>query len=241
MRSKIRRFGACSNIIAILALLFATSGGALAAGKFLITSTKQINPKVLKSLKGTSGKNGAPGPAGPAGPVGAAGPVGPAGAAGTVGPAGPEGKEGKEGPEGGKGATGSPWPVGELPAKATETGEWALEGVAPEPELLASPLSFNVPLKAAITDATKVHFIVTGETVPAECEGGTLTEPKAASGNLCVYAELENTEAASASPLGLSTISGFAGNAADKSGAIVRVIALEEGRFKATGSWAVTG
>jgi hypothetical protein len=32
---------AASNVIAILALLFAMAGGALAAGKFLITSTKQ--------------------------------------------------------------------------------------------------------------------------------------------------------------------------------------------------------
>src|SRR5580704_6817888 len=94
MTSKIRRHITFANVTATFALLFATSGGALAAGKFLITSTKQISPKVLKSLKGTSGKNGATGPAGPAGPAGPSGSAGPSGAAGTPGP---EGKEGKAG------------------------------------------------------------------------------------------------------------------------------------------------
>jgi Collagen triple helix repeat (20 copies) len=77
-----------ANVAATLALVFSMSGGALAASKYLITSTKQISPKVLKSLKG---KNGQPGTAGPAG---AAGKEGPAGKEGTVG------KEGKEGPAG---------------------------------------------------------------------------------------------------------------------------------------------
>ncbi len=51
-----------ANVVATLALFFASSGGALAASHYLINSTKQINPKVLKKLKGSAGK---PGPAGP--------------------------------------------------------------------------------------------------------------------------------------------------------------------------------
>ncbi|MGH2879601.1 MAG: hypothetical protein ACRDK4_08360, partial [Solirubrobacteraceae bacterium] len=50
-----------------LALVFAMTGGAYAAKKYLITNTKQISPKVLKQLKGAKG------PAGPAGPEGKAG------------------------------------------------------------------------------------------------------------------------------------------------------------------------
>ena len=51
-----------ANVIATLALVFAMSGGALAANHYLINSTKQINPKVLKKLKGNSqGKTGATG------------------------------------------------------------------------------------------------------------------------------------------------------------------------------------
>jgi hypothetical protein len=83
-----------ANVAATLALVFSMSGGALAATHYLINSTKQINPKVLKKLKGSTGK------AGPAGPAGSAG------AAGATGKEGPTGKQGKEGPEGEEGPAG---------------------------------------------------------------------------------------------------------------------------------------
>jgi|CZKG01.1.fsa_nt_gi hypothetical protein len=44
-----------ANVTATLALLFAMSGGALAANHYLISSTKQINPSVLMKLKGSTG------------------------------------------------------------------------------------------------------------------------------------------------------------------------------------------
>jgi hypothetical protein len=62
--------------VATFALVFAMSGGALAAHHYLITSTKQIKPSVLKSLKGNTGKTGntgAPGAQGPAGKEGSPG------------------------------------------------------------------------------------------------------------------------------------------------------------------------
>ena len=68
-----------ANVVATLALVFAMSGGALAAKHYLINSTKQINPKVLKKLKGNTGKTGITGATGPGGPQG------PAGANGTNG------------------------------------------------------------------------------------------------------------------------------------------------------------
>jgi len=74
MRSRITY----ANVTATLALFFAMSGGALATKHYLIESTKQINPKVLKKLKGASGKTGVAGPQG------------------KEGPPGKEGKEGKE-------------------------------------------------------------------------------------------------------------------------------------------------
>ena len=43
-----------SAVIATIALVFAMSGGAYAAKKYLISSTKQISPSVLKSPKATS-------------------------------------------------------------------------------------------------------------------------------------------------------------------------------------------
>jgi hypothetical protein len=59
------------------------TGGALAANHYLINSTSQINPKVLKKLKGATGKTGAAGAPGPAGAAGAAGGAGPQGVPGA--------------------------------------------------------------------------------------------------------------------------------------------------------------
>jgi len=59
-----------ANVVATLALVFAMSGGALAANHYLISSTKQLSPKVLKKLKGKIGKSGANGAAGGQGPAG---------------------------------------------------------------------------------------------------------------------------------------------------------------------------
>lgn len=76
-----------ANVTATLALVLSMSGGALAANHYLINSTKQINPRVLKRLRGETGRRG---PAGPQGPPGQAA-VGPAGAAGLTGATGAAG------------------------------------------------------------------------------------------------------------------------------------------------------
>jgi hypothetical protein len=80
-----------ANVVATLALVFAMSGGALAANHYLINSTKQISPKVLKKLRGSAGKTGA---------AGVNGVPGAAGVAGTAGGTGKEGPRGLQGPEG---------------------------------------------------------------------------------------------------------------------------------------------
>ena len=59
--------------IASVALFFSLAGTGLAASKYLITSTSQIKPSVLKDLKGKEGPVGQQGPAGAAGAAGAAG------------------------------------------------------------------------------------------------------------------------------------------------------------------------
>jgi hypothetical protein len=168
-----------ANVIATLALVFAMSGGALAASKFLITSTKQIKPSVLAQLKGRNGNNGAAGaqgPVGPQGPQGApgangkdgapgsagergpagapgeagkAGPAGPAGLKGATGPAGPAGAAGPEGP---RGPEGSPWvDKGVLPTGQTETGTWSIDQPHATAEFLISyePISFPIRLGKA--------------------------------------------------------------------------------------------
>jgi hypothetical protein len=84
MNSTRRHFN-YANVVATLALGFAMSGGALAATHYAINSSKQINPKVLKSLKGSKGATGAAGANGAQGPGGAIGPQGPGGSAGPSG------------------------------------------------------------------------------------------------------------------------------------------------------------
>jgi hypothetical protein len=83
-----------ANVTATLALVFAMSGGALAAKHYLINSTKQINPKVLKQLRGQSGMN----VTGSQGPKGDPGPSGPKGESGAPGAKGEKGDRGEPGP-----------------------------------------------------------------------------------------------------------------------------------------------
>ena len=83
----IRRHLNYANIVATLALMFAMGGSAIAAKHYLVNSTKQINPKVLRKLKGARGARGANGLAGAngtQGPVGPGGPIGPKGQTGTI-------------------------------------------------------------------------------------------------------------------------------------------------------------
>jgi hypothetical protein len=95
MFSRIRGRLTWANVAMTLALVFAMSGGAFAAGKFLITSTKQIKPSVLAQLKGKAGPAGAPGVQGLAGPAGPQGPVGKDGAPGANGKDGAPGANGQ--------------------------------------------------------------------------------------------------------------------------------------------------
>jgi len=75
-----------------MALVFAMGGSAVAARHYLVTSTNQIKPSVLKSLKGNAGPKGA---------TGLQGVQGKEGAVGKEGAAGKEGKEGARGPSNG--------------------------------------------------------------------------------------------------------------------------------------------
>lgn len=167
MFSIMRRRISLASLIATLALVFAMSGGAWAAGKYLIRSINQISPKVLKKLKG------AVGPAGPQGAQGLPGVNGTNGKDGAPGKDGEDGKDGKSveavefGPaeepvsepctgRGGielisaegvnyicTGEEGSPWTAGGvLPSKKTETGMFAASGK----ENTKAALSFPIPL-----------------------------------------------------------------------------------------------
>jgi hypothetical protein len=195
-----------SAVIATLALVFAMTGGAYAAKRYLITSTKQISPSVLKQLTGKAGAGGAVGAAGAPGPAGAQGPAGPGGAAGAKGEAGSKGENGKNGTNGKDGKEGSPWTAGgTLPSGKTETGAWIVQSTSEG--ILSTSISFPVPLGAALGEANV--FLIPpkeeGKVHATECPG-SVVEPKAAAGFLCVYTRKFGDEANGLEPFALGPI-----------------------------------
>lgn len=102
-----------ANVAATLALVFSMSGGALAASHYLITSTRQISPKVLGRLTGKAGAPGPRGEAGPKGETGLTGDIGPKGEEGKPGEPGTPGTAGARGPEGRQGIEGATGREGE--------------------------------------------------------------------------------------------------------------------------------
>lgn len=208
MFSTVRERLTSANILATMALLFALTGGAYAAG-FRITSIKQISPSVIKKLRGSRGA---------VGPVGATGPAGPAGAVGPVGPTGPAGAAGKDGKDGSNGLSvvskvipsgaancaglgGSEFTAGStttfacngqtgyvehLPKGKSEAGMWAIEVPPTNPtfHIVVGLTTISFPI--ALETAPAVHVLEKGATPTAECPG-SVSEPKAVEGNLCIY------------------------------------------------------
>jgi len=208
MFSLIRKRFTYANVVLTLALVFAMTGGAYAAKRYLITSTKQINPKVLKALTGKPGPAGSAGSQGPAGTQGLAGPQGSAGTKGENGASGINGtsvtsKEVKTtetacSKQGGSsftdgstttlacnGKEGSPWTAGgTLPSGKTETGIYSVRKTDnANNEFAIAPISFPIPLPASPEEAT---FIPVGGTGTGGCKG-TAQKPEAEPGNLCVF------------------------------------------------------
>jgi Collagen triple helix repeat (20 copies) len=255
-----RRFNA-TGVVAVLALVLAMGGGAYAAGRYVITSTKQIKPSVLAQLKGRAGSPGAQGPAGPAGAQGATGAAGAKGETGAQGKEGPPGKNGETGKNGTTGFTET------LPSEDTETGDWSVDqNVSGSFMLVLGSASFNIPLAVA----PAVHYItknkleaiqhgtVIEEVKPTQCLGSVAT-PSAEPGNLCVYASVENdsvssTEAEVVVPTICAFGTGSVGGGAPKSGGSaclglreadrygfgIVAFSKEAGAVEDFGTWAVT-
>ena len=178
-----RRHLTYANVAATLALVLAMSGGALAAKHYLVSSTKQLSPKVLKAFeekdksvfkklaktvvvtKATS--------AATAGTAALATNAGNATNATNAANAGNAGQLGGVGPGG--------YAPSVLGKGKTETGYYAGWGTGKG--YVGDAVTYRIPLAAPL-DAGHVHFITGAPTT--ECPGKA-NEPKAASGNLCVY------------------------------------------------------
>jgi hypothetical protein len=169
------------TVIAVVALVLAVTGTAVAAQRYIITNTKQISPTVLKQLAALGAKQGG---TGATGATGGAGPAGPAGPQGERGPQGEKGEHGPEGPPGppgsaiGGGAGEIGWAVvsgdGQL-ARASEVGITAarVEGVVEGSYEVRFPSSVsNCDFQATIAAATP------GVPSPAYVTAGSLSATK---------------------------------------------------------------
>ncbi len=143
MLRKLRLHLSYANVAATLALVFAMGGSAVAATHYLITSSKQISPKVLKELKKT-------------GPAGTNGTEGKPGTPGSEGKQGPEGKEGPQGPRGVEGKQGSEG----RPGAQGEKGNASLAAV-----------TWNKTIKTAGESAAKPNTVVLAEVGPFTITG----------------------------------------------------------------------
>lgn len=249
MFSSIRKRLTITNAAMTLAFVFVMSGGAYAASKYIITSTKQIKPSVLKALQGKKGPAGATGPIGLAGAAGLQGPAGEKGTQGTRGATGEKGTQGNTGPTGVTGVTGEGGPAGlpctasgTLPPGKTESGTWIIKDFAFEGKSQDAAISFPCPLAESITE---VHY---NETKTTECPG-TAAMPEAAIGNLCVYQVFIKGGSGPVPPGGFLSLSGKPGEASPNG--VVLVFGTESypelkgtgekvGELVAIGTWAVT-
>jgi len=221
------KLGTAGLVVAIVALLAALTGAAFAAGGLTAQQEKQVK----KIAKKYAGKPGATGPAGPQGPAGSPGAKGDAGAAGATGAQGPTGLTGKTGAEGPQGPTG---PEGicstsncVLPTGVTETGTYSVPlWPEPEPEGPPQPVLTNISFNIQLKSPPAVKFVKKEGTPPSQCSG-TLAEPKAEPGFLCLYASSETSFI-------------FAGGQPFRTGAILLFAHSEQGGI-ANGTWAVTG
>lgn len=211
------KLGTPGFIIAIVALIAALTGTAFAAGGL----TKQQEKQVAKIAKKYAGKRG---PKGSAGPVGATGPQGPAGPKGDTGSKGETGLQGKPGDEGPPGPTETV-----LPAGKTLTGVWSYFGTGQESAYPS--ISFPLRVEPAPTGAYLVENEGSPEALTNGCPG-TVEEPEADPGHLCVY------------------IGNFTGNAFhflagqyrdDPTSGVVMEFFMEPGEANSgRGTWAVT-
>ncbi len=252
MLSRIREhLGGAGLVVAVVALVVALAGGAIAANGGSGDGKATASAKAKKGPRGPKGPKGDTGPAGPAGPAGAKGDSGAAGsngsngADGKAGATGATGLQGIQGIQGIKGATGPTGPTGSssftatLPVGETETGAWGQ--IVGSTGFVTVPVSFNIPLAAPL-DGNHVISIAEANAEKLEkCDDGvspapSASNPEADPGYLCIYTG--SGAEAQLAPGGMIDPA-LGSNGASTSGALLIIVGSEaEG---AAGTFAVTG
>lgn len=168
MRSAFNKWFGAPGVVAVIALIFAMSGGAFAAQQYLKGSSPHYRQKPKR------------GPQGPRGPQGLTGPQGPPGQSvrGADGPAGPQGPEG------------SPWTAGGvLPSGKTEAGTWIAPAIGNEVEPGKKEAGTAISFGIRLLIPPEVFVIGEGKEGKehvTECPG-SVALPRAAKGVLCLY------------------------------------------------------
>jgi hypothetical protein len=254
-----------STVIAFAALVFALTGGAFAAtggpgagGNSHNGSHATLTASAAKAKAAPKGKAGPRGPAGAKGATGATGPAGAAGTAGPAGPAGPtgpagvgtpgapgtQGIQGIQGIQGEKGPPGTTGFTKTLPSGESEHGTWAVSALPGSSELgesAATSISFPIAL-AEGSEAVIVPPETPEANDPAGC-AGTVAEPHAEPGKLCIFVNIErnvlkNGEKPILSVLTPETVPLSEG--AGPAGAVMLIPAEKPGTIVAFGAWVVT-
>jgi hypothetical protein len=239
------KLGTAGFVIAIVALVAALTGTAIAAAGLNSTQKKEVKKIAKKVAK--------QGPAGPAGAAGKDGTNGANGANGTNGTSGAAGKSVKTGsePAGANCTEGGIWvevegsgtkeyvcdgesatsggPQTALQAGETQTGVWSFLGI----NVFGAFSNISFPLR--VEDVPTFHFI---QAPPAtntdpECPGSA-SDPQAEPGALCVYAvEMANA--------GTGPYRTYADNQIDLNSGQIMEFKLDDKTAEAygAGSWAV--
>jgi hypothetical protein len=124
-----------------------------------------------------------------------------------------------------------------LPPGETETGAWSAR--TNEGGGVSAPVSFTLPLTSAPTPNIVTAEDEEEETVPTGCAGGSVDDPTAKPGNLCIYEGFNyEGEATIARLFDPGTSDLETGPETGKTGAIISVTCA--GLCITWGSWAVT-